>query len=989
MLEFLRRLLGRAEPASDGPHREKPTPSPPRFAEEQFLHLVAGVRDYAIFLLDDKGYVQTWNAGAEQIKGYGANEIIGQHFSRFYPPEGIASGLPEEELKQATATGRFEEEGWRLRKDGSRFWASVVVTALRDQSGALRGFLKITRDLTERKKAEEEARRLLEEESARRAAEASLLDAQRAHREERRHREQLHVTLSSIGDAVIVTDMQGVVTFMNPIAQELTGWTPADAAGRPLEEVFRIVNEGTRQPVENPVAKVLREGIIVGLANHTVLIARDGGEVAIDDSAAPIRGEEGAVAGVVLVFRDVTELRRAGETRQHLAAIVESSDDAIISKTLDGIIVSWNRSAERLYGYTASEVVGQPISILIPPDHPEELSSIMQRLRRGQRIDHFETVRVCKDGSRLDVSLTISPIKNADGRIIGASKIARDITSRKRTEAALRFLAQASEVLAGLVDVPSTLQRIAALAVPTFSDWCAVDMLDESGGLQRMAVAHTDPAKVELAYELHRRYPPDRDAGVGTWHILRTGQPEYYPNISDTILKDNTPDEEMLELVRSLGLRSYIGVPLLIQGKPIGTLVFVAAESKRQYTAEDLQMARDLAHRASIAIENARLYSELKEADRRKDEWIAMLAHELRNPLAPIRNSLHLMKMPDVREEDLARARDISERQIEYMVRLVDDLLDVSRILRGRIELRKELVDAATVIERAMEMAQPTIDTQGQTLHVSLPTERLVLHADATRLAQVIANLLQNAAKFSERSGRIWLEAERTGMKGDELTIRVRDEGVGIRREALDRVFDLFFQANRNLERGQTGLGIGLTIVRQLVELHGGAVSVHSEGIGEGSEFSVRLPGLLPESTDAESTNGPPPVPSTSIPPRRILIVDDNVDAAISVAMLLKPGGHDLRLAYNGPQALAVAEEYRPEIILLDIGLPGLNGYEVARKLRTQPEFATIPLIAMTGYGQEDDRRRSEEAGFDRHLTKPIDPDVLHAILASFPGNRD
>ncbi|HZU37105.1 MAG TPA: PAS domain S-box protein, partial [Gemmataceae bacterium] len=276
-----------------------------RQSEEHFTQLVANVRDYAIFMLNAQGYVLTWNAGAERIKGYQAHEIIGQHFSRFYPKEVADRGWPAEELRRAAADGRIEDEGWRVRKDGSQFWANVVITALRDQSGQLRGFLKITRDLTDRKLAEENARRLLQEEAARKAAEASALTAQRAQAEERRQREQLHVTLSSIGDGVIVTDRDGLITFINPVAVQLSGWQLDEATGQPLESVFRVFHEETRQPLENPIRKVLRDGKMVGMANHAVLLTRHGREVPVDDSGAPIRSPDGTIAGAVLVFRDV------------------------------------------------------------------------------------------------------------------------------------------------------------------------------------------------------------------------------------------------------------------------------------------------------------------------------------------------------------------------------------------------------------------------------------------------------------------------------------------------------------------------------------------------------------------------------------------------------------------------------------------------------------------------------------------------------------
>lgn len=972
MLDFLKRLWQRtAVPESDQVRENQ------RQSEEHFNQLVAGVCDYAIVLLDCQGNIASWNAGAQQIKGYQAKEIIGQHFSQFYPPEIVASGLPAHELHEAARTGRFEDEGWRLRKDGSRFWANVVITALRDHAGELRGYLKITRDLTGRKQAEENARILLQEEVARQAAEAGARESERVRREERRQRDQLHVTLASIGDAVIVTDQGGAVTFMNPVAERLTGWKAADASGQSLEQIFSIFNEETGLPVDNPVRKVLQQGVTIGLANHTVLRSRDGRDIPIDDSAAPIRGEDGSIWGVVLVFRDVTEARRAVEARLHLAAIVESSEDAIISKNLDGIIVSWNQGADQLYGYKADEIIGQPLARLVPPDHPDELPALMARLGRGERIEHFETVRVRKDGSRLDVSLTISPVRNAEGKIIGASKIARNITARKRSEAGLRFLAEASKLLAKLQDVPSTLQKIAGLAVPHFADWCAVDLLEPDGSLRRVAVAHVDPSKVELAHELHRRHPPDPTAERGAWQVLRSGTAELLTEIPDSLLQASVRDPEILTLIRHLGLRSYIGVPLQVRGQSIGAITFIAAESGQRYGPGDLRLAEDLAQRAGIAIENAQLYSELKETDRRKNEFLAMLSHELRNPLAPIRNALQIMKMPGVTAEEIDAARQMTERQVQHLVRLVDDLLDVSRIMRGRIELRKETVELPAIIANAVETVQPILDAQGQHLNVQLPPEPLKLAGDPTRLVQVFGNLLNNAAKYSQGPGQIDLCAE---CQGQEVVVRIKDQGMGMGPDLLPQVFDLFVQGDASLDRSRGGLGIGLTVVRKLIELHGGQISAHSEGIGKGSTFTVRLP-LLPVSPLNPRVEAMAPQAGPT-PTRKVLVVDDNLDAAHSLATLLQIWGHEICIAHSGPEALQAAATFQPEIVLLDIGLPGMNGYEVARQLRQQPRSQRLVLAAVTGYGQEHDRRQSGEAGFDHHLTKPVAPATLQNLLA-------
>ncbi len=379
--------------------------------------------------------------------------------------------------------------------------------------------------------------------------------------------------------------------------------------------------------------------------------------------------------------------------------------------------------------------------------------------------------------------------------------------------------------------------------------------------------------------------------------------------------------------------------------------------------------------------ESRSLLAQLKEADRRKDEFLAMLAHELRNPLAPLRNALYIVRQRGPERRAVSRqAWDLMDRQIGHLVRLVDDLLDVSRITRGRVELRKEVIDLAEVATRAVEAARPLIDARRHRLTYEGPPEPVRVEADPVRLTQVIGNLLNNAAKYTDEGGRITLTV---GREVREAVVRVRDTGTGIPPEMLPAVFDLFTQAERTLDRAQGGLGIGLTLVRSLVEMHGGTVQVFSAGVGAGSEFVVRLPALAGA---VEGGAGPGPGVAAAVTPRRILVVDDNVDSAESLALLLRLAGHRARTAHNGPGALAAARDFRPEVVLLDIGLPGMDGYEVARRLREWADGERVLLVAQTGYGQEDDRCRSRQAGFDAHLIKPVDPSVLQALLADFRG---
>ncbi len=395
-------------------------------------------------------------------------------------------------------------------------------------------------------------------------------------------------------------------------------------------------------------------------------------------------------------------------------------------------------------------------------------------------------------------------------------------------------------------------------------------------------------------------------------------------------------------------------------------------------------IVRDITDRKRLEQESRQRLNELAEADRQKNEFLAMLGHELRNPLAPMRNALHLMKMPGANSELVSQARDVLERQLQYLVRMVDDLLDVSRIIRGQIELRTEAVDVAVAIARAIETAQPTIDAQGHELSVSVPDQPIWVEADLIRLAQIIANLLTNAAKYTDKAGHISVCAAR---EDGEVVLRVRDTGLGIAPELQSRIFELFVQSDRSLDRAQSGLGIGLTLVKRLVEMHGGSVAVASMGTGQGSEFTVRLPALPEPRGHQERSVTSVRARGSDALGKRVLIADDNIDACESIAMILRLYGYDVRCVYDGPSVLQTVGSYRPDVVILDIGLPGMSGYEVARQLRELPEFKRTPLVAVTGYGQEDDRRRSREAGFDYHLTKPTDPDVLQAIVARhFPS---
>ncbi len=759
-------------------------------------------------------------------------------------------------------------------------------------------------------------------------------------------REVFRVTLRSIGDAVITTDTEGRITYVNEVAASLTGWSHKDALGQPLDCVFQIVNEVTRKPVESPATRALREGVVVGLANHTVLIPKDGKERPIDDSAAPIRNELGYVSGCVLIFRDVTSQRLADREKEQqlltarlLASIVESSNDAIIGKSLDSIIQSWNAAAERLFGYTAEQAIGRHVSVIIPPERIAEEDQIIAKLRAGQRIEHFETERMRSDGERITVSLTISPIKDGSGNVIGASKIARNVSERKRVESERQkfvTLVENSTDFIGICDLDG---------VPFFVNRAGLAMI----GLDSIEEARRTPVQEFF-------FPEDQGMIMN----------EFFP----AVLKDGHGEVEVRFRHFKTSEPRWMAYKVL-------TLTDAANEPVGYAT-----VSQDVSERKQLADDLRRLAADLSDADRRKNEFLATLAHELRNPLAPMSNMLEVVKRAGDNGKVLTQAHETFERQLNQMVRLVDDLLDLNRITHDRLELRRSEVELSSVIQQAVEVARPLIDAAGQELIVDLPEEPIHLNADRARLAQVFGNLLNNSCKYTEPNGTITVSAKR--MDG-EVLVTVKDNGAGIPRDKIGSIFDMFMQVDRSSERSQEGLGIGLTLVKRLVEMHGGSINARSEGEGLGSEFVVRLPVISQPAVAAACTD----TASESSIQRRVLIVDDNHDSADSLAMLFQITGNKTFLAYDGVEALEAIDKHRPEVVLLDIGLPKLDGHEVCRRVRETSWGRDIVIIALTGWGQEDDRRKSEQAGFDGHLVKPVDYDELLSLLAELTKNDD
>ncbi len=528
--------------------------------------------------------------------------------------------------------------------------------------------------------------------------------------------------------------------------------------------------------------------------------------------------------------------------------------------------------------------------------------------------------------------------------------LARAEAARAAAEESIQradYLAEASRLLSRSLHLEETIQAVLDLAVPMLGDRAVLGLADKEGGVRRLEM-HPSPRSDDT-----EAFSPEFRAAA------------------DAAIRDR-----QFRLWRNEGRAAAI-CPLLAGDEPRGALA-ILGEADR-FDAGHLALIREVASRAAIAMENARLYSAVQEADRRKNEFLAMLAHELRNPLAPIRNAVHIMQGSDVAAPTMQWARDVISRQADHMARLIDDLLDVSRIVQGKVVVKPEKLALAALLERAAESTLPKLEARSQQLEVQLPEQPVQLDGDSVRLAQVLSNLINNACKFSPPGSCIRLL---TAYADGRVRITVKDEGQGIDPEFQPHIFDLFAQADQSLDRSEGGLGIGLTLVKHLVELHGGTVEAHSDGPGQGTEVTVTLPARLAEADPAEVSPVPARTRVTPAAPSRILVVDDLMASAETLMTLLEMEGFEVKVANEGRSALQIAQDFRPDVVLLDIGLPGMNGFEVAHQLRNQPASRDALLIALTGYGEAESRTRSAQAGFDYHMVKPADVNLLLSMIA-------
>jgi PAS domain S-box-containing protein len=626
-------------------------------------------------------------------------------------------------------------------------------------------------------------------------------------------------------------------------------------------------------------------------------------------------------------------VRSLRSTEERFFTVLRSIGDGVIATDADGHVIFMNPVAERLTGWHQSDALGRKSSEVIRLLHPDTgavLDDVVERTLRQSAILELEATALLRrpDGTTCMIGDSAAPVRDADGNLTGAVVVFRDVSERVRNEERLRLMSLAAEKALNGVVITGPDERI----------------------------VYANPAM-------------ERISGFSADEL--TGQ-----RPQDLLHGPATDTQAKRVLREAIEARQPVTVEIVNYGKqrvPYWVELHVAPSIDGGRVTHFVSMQVDITAR--------RLAQEqLREADARKTEFIATVAHEMRNPLAPIRNAVQVMRMAGNDAAARERVRAIIERQLEHMVRLVDDLLDISRISRGKLELRNERIPIQSAINAALEVSRPIIKAAGHSLSIEVPREPIEVDADPMRLAQVFTNLLNNSAKYTDRGGCISLSVAR---EGEEAVVRVRDNGIGFPEEAVPRLFDAFAQAESAKARTQGGIGIGLSLVRSLVGLLGGSVEARSEGIDRGSEFIVRLP--LPRDNISEVAGRPAAAP-VAVGARRILVVDDDTDALDSLTLLLDLMGHEVRTAKDGPTAIDIAEQFHPEIVLLDIGMPGMSGYTVANRIRANAAMRNVLIVAVTSWGQEEDRRRSEEAGINRHLVKPVDFDELLRVLADYLG---
>jgi PAS domain S-box-containing protein len=776
--------------------------------------------------------------------------------------------------------------------------------------------------------------------------------------------EEVAAIVESINDGFVAVDDQWRCTYMNRAAHAVARRHQHGANSATDVEILQLFHGAD---AEGLLKRAADERTTAEFETFYELWQRW-----FEIKAAPAEG-----GGLGIFFRDITERKMAesalAQSEERLRMAQHGAKAGLWDWDMATGEVTWSDEYYEINGLDRSIEPSRKnfLRSVYPDDRAAVEQAIAEAIDARRSIEIEYRIMHPRTGTRWVAGRGRTAV-DSSGRALRTSGIVLDITERKEAENALRFLSEAGTVLSALEDFEGTMKNVSLLAVESFADWCVVQVVQPSGKISPLAFAHRDPAREAILKELLDRYTIDRDSPATTARVLRSGKPELAATLPAGYIDSIALDNEHRRLLAELDPVSLIAVPLIMRDKAVGVMSFVRCQPQCRYSIADLELACELARRVAVSGESARLYAELKEAQRQKDDFLAMLAHELRNPLAAIAYANEVSKLTDTSGNGATATID---RQLANLCRLLDDLLDVSRITRDKVQLKREPADGIELARRAVATVGPFIDERKHKLVLEISEEPLPVFVDPIRIEQILGNLLTNAAKYTPEGGTITVRAFQSQ---DHAIFTVKDTGVGVPPAMLPRIFELFMQVDRSIDRSQGGLGVGLTLVRKLAEMHGGSVSAKSDGPGMGSEFTIRLP-LADPSTLAAGTHGER---SVAVQPLKVLMVDDNIDLAENISRLLKMCGHTVALAHDGFAAIEAARSFSPDVVLLDLGLPGLDGYRVAQTLRGESSFAQVRFIAFSGYGQPEDRRRTREAGFDHHLVKPVKFQALLSAIA-------
>jgi len=913
--------------------------------EATYLSRFAALLPAGIFSCDAEGRITFFNRRAAEV--WGRTPELNERLEDFYRPFKIylADGTPIAPANAPMLTALRDQCSCRdveaifWRPDGSRFAISISIDLVYNTHGQVCGGISVFQDITPHKKTEEAL-----------------------HESEERFR----ALASNAPVGIFITDLSGRTISVNDYWCQMTGLSEKEANG----DGWML---GLHPDDRDRIAKGWQEALKKQSESKAEFrYVRDEGETTwVQGHAVPLRDANGQHVGYIGTVADITEQKRAEHAAQLLAAIVESSDDAIISKDFNSIITSWNHGAERIFGYTAQEVIGKPITILMPEDRIHEEANIISKIRRGEAIQHFETIRRRKCGRLINISLTISPIRDSSGKIVGASKIARDITQRKRDEERQRALYKLVANMNCGMDLPEIYEAgIDAIIRCQEADRGSI-LLYDADNVMRFKAWRNLSDGYRRAVEGHSPWKPD-DAAP---------EPVFINDITKAEL-----DGPLRQVVLGEGIYALAFIPITYESRLLGKFM-VYYNAPHSFTREEIQTAKTIASQIAFAIERKRTEMELKRArdeaeraNRAKDDFLAALSHELRTPLNPVL----LIASEAVNNLELSpRARtdfDTIRKNVELEARLIDDLLDISRITCGKLVMEMEPVDVHSALSSAIEKVRSDIGQKQIALSLNLQATDFTVRGDAVRLQQVFWNIFKNAVKFTPVRGRIHV---RTTALGDDFLVEIADSGIGMRPEDSSRIFDAFSQGDRATAHQFGGLGLGLAISRSLVASHFGQIRAHSDGPGKGSTFTITLPLLKTTemTTDRSSRkNGE----TTSFArkhkqPLHILLVEDHEPTRTSLTQLLMRRQHKVAAAASMTEARALAAKENFDVLISDIGLPDGNGADLMKELGSR---RNLKGIALTGYGMEQDIVKSHSAGFAAHLTKPVRIESLDNTLS-------